>query len=229
MSNENKKTVHIDIVSDVICPWCAYAISVQKIRASQLIYLFNYGRCYVGKRRLEEAIKQSKELYPNLSFEIEWFPYLLDPSLTKEPQSKKEILMKKFGESTFNSNAAILIESGREIGISFDHDGVVAQTYDAHRLINYAKSQGKHEEIVEVLFHNYHEEGKSPADYDVLSEAAASVGLDKEKVLQFLKSEEGMQQVKDEISQALKKGIAGVPHFTINNKYVESSKCKISY
>jgi predicted DsbA family dithiol-disulfide isomerase len=127
--------------------------------------------------------------------------------------------MKKFGESTFNSNAAILIELGKEIGINFDHDGVVAQTYDAHRLTNYAKSQGKQEEIVEALFHYYHEKGKSPADYDVLSESAASVGLDKEKVLQFLKSEEGMQQVKDEISQALKKGIAGVPHFTINNKY----------
>lgn len=144
-------------------------------QGSLIIYLFNYGRCYVGKQRLEEAIKQSKELYPNFSFEIEWFPYLLDPSLTKEPQSKKERLARKFGESTFNSNAAILIESGREI------------------LINYAKSQGEHEEIVEVLFHNYHEEGKSPADYDILLEAAASVSLDKEKVLQFLKSEAGMQ------------------------------------
>ncbi|RIA95425.1 thioredoxin-like protein [Glomus cerebriforme] len=195
MSNENKKTVHIDIVSDVICPWC-----------------------YVGKRRLGEAIKQSRELYPNFSFEIEWHPYLLDPSLTKEAQSKKERLLKKFGESTFNSNAAILIELGKEIGINFDHDGVVAQTYDAHRLIKYAKSQGKQEEMVEILFHNYHEEGKNPADYDVLSEAAASIGLDKEKVLQFLKSDERMQQVKDEISQALNKGIAGVPYYTINNK-----------
>jgi len=192
----DKKTVHIDIISDVICPWC-----------------------YVGKRRLDNAIKQSKELYPNLSFEIEWFPYLLDPSLTKNPQSKKERLLKAFGEATFNSNADLLIEAGKEIGINFEQDGVVAQTYDAHRLIKYAKSQGKQNEIVEELFHVYHEKGINPADHDTLSEAAVSVGLDKEKVLQFLKSEEGMQQVKDEISQSLNKGIGGVPHFIINNKF----------
>ncbi|GES99972.1 DSBA oxidoreductase [Rhizophagus clarus] len=66
--------------------------------------------------------------------------------------------MKKFGESTFNTNAATLFELGKEIVINFDHDGVVAQTYDAHRLINCAKSQGKQEEIVGASFHNYHEE-----------------------------------------------------------------------
>jgi predicted DsbA family dithiol-disulfide isomerase len=136
-----------------------------------------------------------------------------------ENQSKKERLLNKFGEEIFNSNAEILINLGKEIGINFDHDGVVAQTYDAHRLINYAKSQGKQEEMVEGLFHSYHEKGKSPADHDALSEAAASVGLDKEKVVKFLKSDEGMQQVKDEISQSLNKGITGVPHFTINNEY----------
>ncbi|RUS14043.1 thioredoxin-like protein [Endogone sp. FLAS-F59071] len=196
------KIITIDVVSDTVCPW----------------YDFHNWMCFIGKRRLEKAIAQTKETHPDTKFEITWHPYELDPTLPKESVDKTEMYQKKFGEARMKQMFPHMEKVGQGENIAFDFGGRTGNTVDSHRLVWWATKQGKQDEIVEELFRFYFERKRDITDHQTLSEAAANVGLDHDAALAFLATNEGHGEVKSEIYHNMRRNINGVPHFNINKR-----------
>jgi predicted DsbA family dithiol-disulfide isomerase len=183
--------VKVDIVSDNICPWC-----------------------FVGKRRFEKVLKQ---LDPQkVKVEVNWRPFFLDRTLPAPGKNKLEHYAKKFGKARTDQMLPHMKNVGKEEGINFSYGGKIGNTMNSHRLVEFAKKQGKQDAMIEVLFAFYFEQEKDISDDAVLIEAGTKVGLDKDEVAKFLKGNE----FKDEIEkQTEDSGVSGVPHFIFDNKY----------
>ena len=188
----------IDVVSDVMCPWC-----------------------YIGKRRLEAALD---EVSGEIDVEVRWRPYQLDPTLPKQGKDRKQYLEDKFGgpegaeKAYANVRAAGVDEN---IPFAFDKIEVSANTLDAHRVIRWAGSLGPtaQHEMVDTLFKAYFEDGKNIGDDRVLIDAAEHVGLEKPVVERLLAGDADRDAVTAEIDQARQMGVTGVPCFIIDMKY----------
>lgn len=188
--SEQSEVVHIDIYSDVICPWC-----------------------YVGKRRLERALAL---LHGAVQAQVRWRPFQLNPTMPKEGIDRKAYLEAKFGRmSIVEEMEHRLLEAGRieRISFVFQKMAVTPNTFLAHRLIWYAGQQGCQNEIVNQLFKGYFEEGLDIGSAPVLAELADRAGL---HAGQFLTSEEGVVEVKAEELGGHKLGIRAVPYFMFN-------------
>jgi len=187
----------IEIWSDIACPYC-----------------------YLGKRRLDLALQ---ELAFSNEVEIVWRSFELDPNAEKSYQeSKYDLLAEKYDQS--KEWAELLCESltqqGKEIDVHFDFDNnKVTNTFDAHRLIQMAKTQSLSSELKEELLKQFFSQGKLISDRSVLLEAAAQVGLSRELVEQVLDSEEFAAQVREEEQMAAEIGIQSVPFFIIDEAY----------
>jgi len=188
----------IDIVSDVMCPWC-----------------------YVGKRRLEAALSQM----PDLETEVRWRPFQLDATLPKEGRPRAEYLAAKFGG--LDRAAALysrIEEAGAEDGIAFNFNAIEVSpnTLDAHRLIRWSSTTPHHDAVVERLFELYFLEGAHIGRDDVLSGAARDAGMDADLVAELLATDKDKDLVEREIALAHQMGISGVPAFVVGNKYLLS-------
>ncbi|WP_322989754.1 MULTISPECIES: DsbA family oxidoreductase [unclassified Hoeflea] len=188
----------IDIVSDVMCPWC-----------------------YIGKRRLEAALLDVSQ---EMDVEVRWRPYQLDPTLPKEGKDRQQYLDEKFGgpEGADQAYAAIRAAGvDEQIPFAFDKIPVSANTIDAHRVIRWAGSEGlaAQDKMVETLFKAYFEEGKNIGDDAVLVEAAQQVGLEPAVIERLLSGDADRDAVNAEIDQARQMGVTGVPCFIIDMKY----------
>ncbi|MBX3328554.1 MAG: DsbA family oxidoreductase [Nitrospira sp.] len=195
MSGE-RSVLGIDVYSDVICPWC-----------------------YVGKRRLERALKQVGD---KVNAEVTWRPFQLNPTMPQQGMNRTVYLETKFGNlQVFQDMEAHLLEAGRGEQISFAFGKIdrTPNTFLAHRLIWYARTQGRQDGVVNQLFHGYFEEGLDIGSVSVLIEVSDRAGLNAER---FLKSEEGTAEVKAEESVGRRLGISGVPYFVIENTYAIS-------
>ena len=193
MSNPKIK---IDVVSDVVCPWC-----------------------YIGKRRLEKAIDQLKG---QVDVEVEFHPFELNPNMPKEGKNQKEHLTNKFGGADrykqITSNVTkVAAEEG--LKFNFDKQEVSPNTRDAHRIIRYAKSEGKQAATKEAFLKAFFEEGIDLSKKENLLTIATTAGLDSMKVSSLLSSDEGLVEVELEERMNAQRGISGVPYFIINNKY----------
>ncbi|MFO0701376.1 MAG: DsbA family oxidoreductase [Nitrospira sp.] len=185
--------IHIDIYSDVICPWC-----------------------YVGKRRLEGALRQVGDA---VEAKVRWRPFQLNPTMPTQGMDRKVYLETKFGSlAVFDEMEQRLLEAGREEQISFAFDKIVRtpDTFPAHRLIWYAGVQGHQDAVVEQLFKGYFEEGLDIGSSSVLIELAERAGL---QATAFLESEEGVTEVKAEESRGHGLGIRAVPYFVFDKAY----------
>ncbi|MCP4318822.1 MAG: DsbA family oxidoreductase [Hyphomicrobiales bacterium] len=190
--------VNIDIVSDVMCPWC-----------------------YIGKKRLEEALKDLPE---NLEIDVRWRPYQLDPTLPKEGKDRKQYLEEKFGGSERATQIySAIVDAGREEDIPFNFGGIEVSpnTLDAHRLIRWAASEapGVQDRLVDLLFRDYFIEGKNIGDNAVLLDAAELAGMDRAITESLLTGTADCLEVEQEIEVARKMGVTGVPCFILDNKY----------
>ncbi|MGQ0484247.1 MAG: DsbA family oxidoreductase [Hyphomicrobiales bacterium] len=187
-------TVTVDIVSDVICPWC-----------------------FLGKRNLDTAIAA----LDNGAVEVRWRPFLLDASIPKEGMDRKVYLARKFGADRLEGLHAPLIAAGKAAGVPYDFERITRtpNTLNAHRLMRWAQSAGKQHEMAERLFMAYWNEGKDVGETRVLIDAAIAVGLDATLVAQLLGSEADLDQVVAEIDQAAEFGISGVPTFIFGNRH----------
>lgn len=188
----------IDIVSDVMCPWC-----------------------YIGKRRLDAALK---EIGGDIPLDVRWRPYQLDPTLPKEGKDRRAYLENKFGGPEAAERAYANVRSaGAEENIPFHFEDieVSANTLDAHRLIRWAGSQGTdvQDKMVEILFRMYFEDGRNIGDDAVLLEAAAEAGLDQKIVRELLESGADRDAVTQEIAMAQQMGVTGVPCFILDGKH----------
>lgn len=191
-----KPKIKIDIVSDVVCPWC-----------------------YIGKRRLEKAIAQVAD---QVDVELEYHPFELNPDMPPEGRNQKEYLTKKFGsEAKYRQITNQVTEVAAQEGLKFDFEkqDVSPNTRNAHRLIWFAKKHGKQIEMKEALMKAYFEQGIDLTKMENLISIAKQVGLDPEKTKSFLNSTEGMVEVTTSEMQNAQRGISGVPFYIINNQY----------
>ena len=187
----------IDIVSDVVCPWCV-----------------------IGFINLQKAIKELKD---QIEFEINWKPYELHPEIPQNGYDKKLYLQQKFGDLSGRQSPYKQIEEiGDSLGFEFNFSKTesIPNTFNAHRLLWKAKREGLQTELSEALFKAYFTDGRDVGSVEVLSDIANEVGMDKEKSKKFLLSKEGGQETADEEMNFIEKSIGAVPTYFINNKYI---------
>lgn len=190
--------VHIDIVSDVMCPWC-----------------------FIGKKRFEKALKAVEE---DVDVEVHWRPYQLDPTLPPEGKDRDTYLAEKFGGIERARELYRNIEdagAGEGIPFRFDAIGVSPNTLDAHRLIRWAQNAGDgiQDKVVERLFELFFLEGVNIADHSVLTGVARDAGMDVAIVESLLAGDADRDAVQQEIAVARQMGVSGVPCFILDNKY----------
>lgn len=188
--------ITVDIVSDVVCPWC-----------------------YIGKRRLEKAMDLLKT---DFAFEVNYFPFELNPQMPKEGRKQKEYLIEKFGgEDRYKQLTENVSKIAADEGIEFNYDRQVysPNTRDAHRLIWLAKSFNRQGEIKEALLKAYFTDGVDLTKKANLIETVSQSGLDRDKAEKLLDSEEGIAEVKFYEQANIQRGISGVPYYIIDNKY----------
>ena len=194
-----KSHLKIDVVSDVVCPWC-----------------------YIGKRRLEKAVEQLKD---NYSFEINYLPFQLAPETPVEGEDSKERLIAKFGsEQRYYQILQQVSGVAASEGLQFDleNQAISPNTHGLHRLVLYAQQQGKQLEMVEALFKAYFEDRINLADVQNVIAIAESVGLEAAKVKEVLTSDWGKQEIDQMLYQNRLMGVSGVPYYIINDKYAVS-------
>lgn len=191
---KGKPKVTVDIVSDVVCPWC-----------------------YVGKRRLEEALAMT----PDLDIDLRWRPFQLDASIPPGGISREEYVNRKFGPDRAKEIYARIRGVGAEAGIPFAFEKIMRSpnTLDAHRLLRWALEAGCQEMLKERLLKLYFIEGADVGDHDVLARAAADCGMDAQTVRQRLATDEDVDAVRADIDAAQRMGVNGVPFFIINGRY----------
>jgi predicted DsbA family dithiol-disulfide isomerase len=183
--------VTIDVVSDVVCPWC-----------------------FIGKRRLEKALA----LKPNIPVQVRFHPYFLNPWVPREGMSRDEYLTTKFGSpERYQSIAGRVAAAAAAEGLTYAVDKMRRQpnTLDCHRLIMWAEAIGKAAEMKQHLMDLYFTEGADLSDREVLVAAAASVGLDAAEIRAKLETDQDIDKVEAAASSAKDAGIDGVPTYIL--------------
>ncbi|MFZ6001980.1 MAG: DsbA family oxidoreductase [Bacteroidota bacterium] len=192
----NKPEIKIEVVSDVVCPWC-----------------------YIGKRRLEKAIDQLSDRYTVL---VEFKPFELNPDMPKAGRNQKEYLAAKFGgmeryEQITQHTAGVAAKEG--LDFHFERQHVSPNTFDAHRLIWLAKQEGVQPAVKEALMSAYFEKGVDLTSKENLLDVVAAAGLDRAKAKALLDSDDGTDEVREMEQLNYQRRISGVPFYIINNKY----------
>ena len=191
----------IEVWSDFVCPFC-----------------------YIGKRRLEEALAQ----FPHRDqVEVEFKSFELDQNSPKNiDKSIHEVLAAKYGMSIEQAKKANqdVGQQAAGVGLAFHFDTMKpTNTFDAHRLAKFAKSHGKEAEVTEKLLYAYFTDSKHIGDFETLADIAAEAGLDRQEALISLQNQsENANDVRIDESMAQQYGISGVPFFVINSKYAIS-------
>jgi predicted DsbA family dithiol-disulfide isomerase len=192
------KPLQIDIVSDVVCPWC-----------------------YIGKRRIENAIA----LAPEVPVHVNWRPFFLNPWIPAEGIDRSTYLETKFGSvDAYKGIAQRVVAAAEGEGLSYKPDAVKRQpnTTDCHRLILWADAIGKSAEMKQKLMELYFRDGGDLTQTDTLVQAAADVGLDADDTRRRLGTDEDVARISADAKEAADKGISGVPTYVFAGKYAVS-------
>lgn len=202
MNKATTNKMQVEIWSDIMCPFC-----------------------YIGKRHYEEALKKITD---REHIEIVWKSFQLDPDIPaviSEPQNVYEYLANRKGMSydqsvNMHQNVTTM---ARKAGLEYNFDkAVIANSFNAHKVIQLAKTKGLGDVIEERFFKAYFTEGKNLADSTTLAELGSDIGLDKEEVLNALKDDRYAYLVNQDIMEARQIGVTGVPFFVFNRKYAVS-------
>jgi predicted DsbA family dithiol-disulfide isomerase len=181
----------IDVVSDVVCPWC-----------------------FIGKRRLETAIA----LRPDLAVEVNWRPYFLNDWIPREGISREQYLTTKFGSvERYASIAQRVAAAAAADGLTYALDKIARQpnTLDCHRLILWARNTGQASRMKQRLMELYFTEGADLTDRETLVGAAVDCGMDGNLTRELLAGDADVDRVEAEARQAKEAGIDGVPCFIL--------------
>ena len=187
----------IDIVSDIVCPWCA-----------------------IGYKKLFEAMTQ---LDDEISFDVNWKPYELHPEIPKEGFDKKEYYKIKFGESSGSSDRLDLItEEAKKVGLEFNFKKSrnLPNTFLAHRLLWFCRSKNMQDVLAEALFYAYFTDGRNVGNKDELIEISSENGLNREEIKEFFQTNIGHKEVLREENRAREMNIFSVPTYIFNKKYL---------
>lgn len=190
----------VDIWSDVRCPFC-----------------------YIGKRKFESALEQFEH---KDQVEVEWHSFELDPDTETQPGiNAYDYLAKRYGKSRewAEETHRNVAETAAQVGLDFNFDiSVVANSFDAHRLIQLAKSEGLGDQVEEALFKAYFTEGKDISDHSALTDIGTAIGLEKLTVQRMLRSTDFTAEVRNDEQTAQNIGVRGVPFFVFNQKLAVS-------
>jgi predicted DsbA family dithiol-disulfide isomerase len=190
-----KETIKVAVVSDVACPWC-----------------------YVGKRRLEAALKQWK----GAPVEVTWHPFQLDPNIPESGLDRDTYLTNKFGDlEKTKAMADRLTEVGAEEGINFNFGDkwLAVNTLPLHQLLHVAGEEGFKDKLKERFLKAYFDENLHLNKIEVLTKIMSEYGWDSEKTKQVLADDNVAYSVKQEIAYYQQRGVTGVPFFIINDKF----------
>jgi len=195
----------IEVVSDVVCPWC-----------------------FIGKSRLEQAL----QLRPDIPVEIRWRPYFLNDWVPREGISRDEYLTTKFGSpERYKAIAGRVAAAAKAEGLTYNVDKIARQpnTLDCHRLILWARNSGSANKMKQRLMELYFTEGADLTDREVLVKAAAESGMDAELTRELLASDRDVDLVTQEAEQAKRAGIDGVPCFIFGGALAVSGAQEPAY
>jgi len=192
----------IDVISDVVCPWC-----------------------YIGRRRLGEALRLVAADLPQFRPVVSWHPFQLNPDLPREGISRRAYLDAKFGGGRRTADRYERVRAvGKSVGIDFAFDRIERQpnTFDAHRLISWAQAQGSAEDVVERLFRAFFLEGRPIGDRGVLAAIAGEAGFPAEAARDYLATDQGVDAIGGMDRRVRELGVSGVPFFIFDGKVAVS-------
>lgn len=195
-ATENTSVVQVDIVSDVMCPWCI-----------------------IGFRQLEQALGAT-----GLGAYIRWHPFELNPQMPPEGQNLREHIAEKYGSTAEQSEAsrAQMQKLGDELGIrfNFSEDSRIVNTFAAHQLLGWAQEQGLQHPFKMALFDAHFAQGRDVSNHDVLLDVAATVGLDRKQASDLLASGERAEETRAHQAFWTSRGVSGVPSMIFDGKYL---------
>jgi predicted DsbA family dithiol-disulfide isomerase len=190
--------VKIDFVSDVSCPWCV-----------------------IGLKSLETALKS---LEGKVTADLHFQPFELNPQMGAEGQDITEHIAQKYGSTPADiaRNGENLRARGAELGFEFNMQkrGRIYNTFDAHRLLHWAETEGKQEALKNALFSAYFTDGRNPSDHAVLLEVVQKVGLDATRAAAILESDEFAADVRQREKFYTERGIRAVPSVILNDQHL---------
>ena len=194
------KSIMIDFVSDVSCPWCV-----------------------IGLKGLEQALERIGDVEADVRFQ----PFELNPDMPPEGQRLVDYAAQKYGSTPqqLGERRAMIRERAAELGFTIalpPEEGRVYNTFDAHRLLHWAGQEGRQRELKQALFEAYFTNCLNPSDHGVLTDAAEKAGLDREAAADVLASDRYAQEVRADEGVWRAKGINGVPAVIINGRYLIS-------
>jgi len=195
-SVDDAASVHVDVVSDVVCPWC-----------------------FIGKRRLEGAVA----LVPDIAVEVSWRPYFLNPWIPREGIDRQTYLETKFGSvERYAAIAERVAAAAAMEGLVYALDKINRQpnTLDCHRLILWSRSATDPGHMKQRLMELYFTEGADLTDSNTLIDAATECGMDSDLVRRLLASDADVDRVESEANAAKEAGIDGVPCFVFGGRVI---------
>lgn len=188
--------VRVDIVSDVVCPWCV-----------------------IGYHQLAKAARET-----GIDLDVHWQPFELNPNMAQEGENLREHLAAKYGTTLEGSikARARLTEMGAVLGFTFNYadDMRMVNTFRAHQLIDWAKDQGRAHDMKLALFAAFFTRREDLNNVDVLGDVAASIGLDRETARAMLDSEERAESVREKEQFWTSRGVTGVPAMIFDRQHL---------
>ena len=185
--------IQIDIISDVVCPWC-----------------------FIGYRQLERALELA-----GLEGDIRWHPFELNPAMAPEGEDVAEHIRRKYGATPEQSAATRgqMKAIAEPLGIDFSaRSDRIWNTFDAHRLLHWARESGKQTDLKLALFNAYFTRGENVSDTDVLLEAVEAAGLDRGAAAEVLATDSHGDAVRAMEARWQELGITGVPAMILAEK-----------
>ncbi|WP_122077169.1 DsbA family protein [Pseudophaeobacter sp. EL27] len=198
MSTKDPSPLRIDVVSDVMCPWCI-----------------------IGYRQLATALEATETAY-----ELHWHPFELNPEMPAEGQNLREHIIEKYGATPEQSeqNRAQMTKLGTDLGFDFRFDPEMRMhnTFDAHQLLHWAETQNRKHELKQALFSAHFTHHRDLSDTTVLADIAAEIGLDRDEALAVLQDQRFAGPVREVQGFWRSQGIQGVPAVIFDQKHLVS-------
>ena len=192
--------VQIDIVADIVCPWC-----------------------FIGKRRLETAVTKVRALHPDFTYQTSWRPFFLNPDTPPEGEPYLPFLEQKFGgKAPVEALFERVRQAGRDYGLDFAFEKIIqrANTLQAHRLLYWAQQQGNADALAERLFVAQFQRGEPVGDLATLVKIAAECDYPAAQAKAYLASDEATETVRKDERMVRQMGIRMVPTFILNSRQI---------
>ena len=198
-TSDAHRKIRLDVVSDVICPWC-----------------------YIGKHRLEQGLDM---LDTDVDIDVRWRPFELNPTMPREGMDRDTYCERKFGSIEYARQLYANVAANAEadgLPMAVDRIARTPNTRLAHRLIGYAEDHGRQNDVVDALFAAYFVDGRDIGDATVLGEVAHQAGLDGATVDALLAGDGPDVAIEAQECEAQELGVNGVPAFLFNGKLLFS-------